>query len=64
MDSEFLMLQCVLSFWGLVLGFIVGQMGEEPLPIVLKEPPKERPPKEAFECPRRHLSPPKKGGLI
>ena len=64
MDSEFLMLQCVLSFWGLVLGFIVAQMMEEPAPFVLKDPPKERPPKEAFECPRCHLSPPKKGGLL
>ena len=49
MDSEFILVQCVLSFWGLVFGIIVGQMAEEPKPIVLKEPPKQRPPPEAFE---------------
>ena len=47
--SEFIMVQCVLSFWGLVFGIIVGQMGEEPKPIVLNSPPTERPPPEAFK---------------
>ena len=49
MNSEFIMVQCVLSFWGFWLGVLIGQMAEEPLPFVLKEPPKERPPPEAFE---------------
>ena len=49
MNVNFMLVQCVLSFWGLVFGIIIGQMAEEPPPFVLKEPPKERPPPEAFK---------------
>ena len=51
MNIEFVLVQIVLAFWGVVFGFIFVQMLEDaPAFLVLKqEPPTEAPPPEAFK---------------
>lgn len=51
MNSEFILVQAVLAFWGMVFGIIIGQMMEDApaFVIVKQEPPTEAPPPEAFK---------------